>query len=70
MGPGSFQWCAAVEQGAMDTNWNRKFHTNMTKSFFTLRDTEQWKALPSEVVKFPSLEIFKTDLDTFLCNLL
>lgn len=22
MGPGSFQWCAATEEGAMGTNWN------------------------------------------------
>ena len=49
---------------------HRKFHTNMRKNFFTLRVTEQWNRLPREVVESPSLQIFKTHLDAFLCNLL
>jgi len=36
----------------------------------TLRMTEQWNKLPKEFVESPSLEIFKTYLDTFLCNLM
>ena len=24
MGPGSFQWCPATEQGVMHTDWNRR----------------------------------------------
>ncbi|GAB0181641.1 hypothetical protein GRJ2_000629400 [Grus japonensis] len=49
---------------------HRKFHLNMRKNFFTLRVTEHWDRLPREVVESPSLEIFKTHLDTILCNLL
>jgi len=40
------------------------------KNFFMVMVTEHWNRLPREVVKFPSLEIFKTRLDAYLCNLL
>jgi len=49
---------------------HRKFHLNMRKKFFPLRVTEHWNRLPREVVESPSLEIFKTRLDEFLCSLL
>jgi len=42
----------------------------MRKSFFPLRVTEHWNRLPREVADYPSLEIFKTCLDAFLCSLL
>jgi len=42
----------------------------MRKSFLPLRVTEHWNRLPRELVDYPSLEIFKTCLDTFLCSLL
>ena len=31
--------------------------------------TKNWNRLPREVVESPSLEIFKTHLDTYLCDL-
>ena len=40
------------------------------RKFFTVRVTEHWNRLPREVVKSPSLEIFRTCLGTFLCDLL
>ncbi|GAB0196570.1 hypothetical protein GRJ2_002122300 [Grus japonensis] len=49
---------------------HRKFHLHMRKNFFTLRVTEHWDRLPREVVESPSVERFKTHLDTILCNLL
>jgi len=49
---------------------HRKFHLKMRKNSFTLRVTEHWNRLPREVVESPSLEIFKTCLDKFLCSLL
>jgi len=47
---------------------HRKFYTNMRKS--SLRVTEHWNRLPKEAVESSSLEIFKTHLDAFLCDLL
>lgn len=48
---------------------HREFHINMRKNFITLRVTEHWKRLPREAVEYPSPEIFKTYLDTFMYNL-
>ena len=47
-----------------------KFQLNMRRNFFTLRVTEPWHRLPREAVGSPSLETFKTRLDTTLCSLL
>ena len=49
---------------------HRKFHLYLRKIFFTLGVTEHRNELPREVVGSPSLEIFKTCLDDFLCKLL
>ena len=48
---------------------HRKFYTNL-QNFFTLWVTEHWNRLPREVMESPSLEIFKTHLATYLCDLL
>jgi len=48
---------------------HRRFWLNMRGHFFTVRVTEHWNKLPEEVVESPSLEIFKTCLEAFLCNL-
>ena len=47
---------------------HRKFCTNVHKNFFTVRVMEHWNRLPRGVVE-SSLEIFKTCLDAYLCNL-
>jgi len=49
---------------------HRTFHLNMRKNFFPLKVMEHWNRLPREVVKSPSLEIFKTCPDKVLCSLL
>ena len=48
---------------------HKKFHLYMRKNFFTLRVADHWNRLPREAVESPSLETFKTHLDTTLCNL-
>ena len=35
-----------------------------------MRVTEHWNRLPREVVEFPSMNILKTHLDAYLCDLL
>ena len=42
----------------------------MRRNFLTVEMTEHWNRLPKEAVDSPSLEIFKTYLDTYLCSLL
>jgi len=58
-------------QGATGRNWNTGSSIkNTRKNFFNVRVTKHWDRLPREVVEFHFLQIFKTCLDTFLCNLL
>lgn len=49
---------------------HRKFNTNMLKNFFLVRATEHGNRLSREVVESLFMEIFKTHLDTYLCDLL
>ena len=48
---------------------HRKFRINVRKNFFMVRVTEHWNRLPREVVESP-VEMFKTHLDSYLCDLL
>ena len=48
---------------------HRKFHGNLWKYFFTVMVMEHWNRLPREAVESP-MKIFKTLLNTNLCNLL
>ena len=45
---------------------HRKFHTNMQKTFFMVKVMEHWNRLPREIVESPSMETFKTRLNTYL----
>ena len=71
MGVDSFQWCAPIEQGATRRNWNTGSSTvTQGSTFFTAGVKKHWSRLPREVVESPSMEIFKTCLDAYLCDLL
>ena len=47
---------------------HRRFPLNIRKHFFTVRVNKSWHRLPREVVESPSVEIFKSCLDTVLHN--
>ena len=47
-----------------------KFCLNTRKNFFTVWVVKHWHRLPREALESPSLEIFKTQPDTVLDNLL
>ncbi len=44
---------------------HRKFHMIIRKNLFTWKVTEHWNRLPRGIVESPSLEIFRTHMDTF-----
>ena len=41
----------------------------MWKNFFTVRVMEHWNRLVRELVESPTMEIFKTHVDAYLCDL-
>ena len=48
---------------------HRKICTNMRTDFFMVRVMEHWNLLPRETAESPSIEILKTRLDAYLCDL-
>ena len=65
MRPGCFQQC--VETGQGETARNCSIGSSTQTSLGEVM--ERWNWLPREVVESLSLEIFKTHLDTYLCDL-
>lgn len=60
------QW---QDKGQWAQTEHRKLNINMRKRFFTLKVTQHWNKL-SRVTVESFLEMFKTCLEVFLCNLL
>ena len=61
--------CGDRTRGNSQKLEHRKLCTDVHKNFFTVRVTEHWNRLPRGVVESPSLEILKTRLDSYLCDL-
>lgn len=72
---GARGWCQNPVSGAHERTGSNghkpkhKIHLRKRKNF-TLRAAEPWNRLPREAMESPSLEVFKTHLDMFPCNLL
>ena len=49
---------------------HRKFCTNIWKNFYMVKVMEHCNRLPREVAESPSVEIFKSHLDTYLRDVL
>ena len=62
--------CSNKTNGNRHKLEHKMIHMDKRKSFFILRVPEHWSRLPREAVESPSLKIFKTCLNAFLCNLL
>jgi len=62
--------CSSRTRGNGQKIDHGKFHTNKRNNFFTVKVMQRCNRLPREVMESPTLEIFKTCLDTILCNLL
>lgn len=45
-----------------------EFHQNIRRHLLTVRMSEHWHRLPTEVVESPSLGVFRSHLDTVLGN--
>ena len=47
----------------------RKFRLDISKKSFSRREVRHWNRLPTEVIKFPSLEVFKNCMDVVLMGM-
>ena len=66
----SLQQSMERQREATGIIWNKRFRLDGRKNFLPMRTTVQWKRLPRDAVQSPSLEVFKTQLDNALSNLI
>jgi len=55
-------------RGKEDKQKHSRFPPNIRKHFFTVKVTECWNRLPRVIVESPSLEMFKSHVDTVFCS--
>jgi len=74
MGPDSFWWCPILCGGAQQQEKGQWAQTQEAlykhKEELLLKNNSTGTRLPREVVQSPSLNVLKTSLDGYLCNLL
>lgn len=71
MGPGFFQQWSVTGKGAIVKNWNiERFIQTCKKIFYCEGDGALEQDAQRNYGESPSLEMFKSYLDSFLCNLL
>lgn len=68
MEPGSFQLCPLTGPETWTQTETQEGHFEHQETLFTVKCVKHWPVLHNDVLEYPALEIFKSDLDMVLDN--